>query len=805
MDELEKIAPHHPATQKEHEALRLHFERLVHNLEQKTAEPEQSSQVQHHNEGALQKSERRYRALFENSRDAIALVTRNGAFIDINQAGMELFGYAKDEILTINVLDLYADPDDRARVLKKIIEQGYLKDYEVTFRRKDGTLMDCLVTSALWEEETGVETYQSIIRDITERKRMFEALQRSETRYRQIFNTVSDAICINDSEGNIVEANPQACAMFGYTYEELLSLDPASLIPPNYFQLFCERLKHSSIEPFETVNIRKDGTLFPLEVRTTSIEYEGKKFWLSLMRDITERKRIEENLRKSEAKYRELVENANSIILRFDTQGRITFFNEYAQRFFGYAEKEIINKNLIGTIMLDTDRGGRSLKDALDNVIKHPEQFTSIESTCISRTGQRALIAWTNKAIRNDQGDIVEILSIGNNITDRKRLEEKLRQAQKMEAIGTLAGGIAHDFNNILSAVNGYAELALMKISKDHALYKDLQGVLKASLRARDLVGQILAFSRQREQQKRPIQASIIVKEALKLLRASLPSTIEIRQAIEKAGAILGDPTQIHQIVMNLCTNAAHAMRETGGILEVNLEQVHLNHITKSPDIIPGTYLKMTVSDTGHGIEPTLMDRIFDPYFTTKERGEGTGLGLAVVHGIVKDLGGSITVASTPGAGATFEIYFPVVEQAPAFEKARSDDFPRGTERILFVDDELSLAESQRLILQHLGYKVTSCGSGVEALEIFRSQPESFDLVVSDYTMPRMTGGQLAQELLRIRPQLPIIVCTGYSETIDVGKAKTLGIRALLMKPFITQVLATTMRQILDGKEISDL
>jgi CheY-like chemotaxis protein len=374
-----------------------------------------------------------------------------------------------------------------------------------------------------------------------------------------------------------------------------------------------------------------------------------------------------------------------------------------------------------------------------------------------------------------------------------------------MEAIGTLAGGIAHDFNNILSAIMGYTELAVLGVPEKLPAKQNLQEVLKASHRAKDLVRQILTFSRQGEQERKPVLIFPIVKETLKLLRASLPSTIEIRQKIDsETGVIEANLTQIHQVVMNLCTNAAHAMRENGGVLEVSLVNVEMDIDTTAqhPDIHPGPYLRLTVSDTGIGIAPDLVERIFDPYFTTKKVGEGTGLGLAVVHGIVKSHGGIIKVYSELGKGSTFHVYFPLIDGFQEItETQKVELLPMGDhERVLFVDDEQALVELGEKMLEHLGYEVTVRTSSIEALELFRNQPDRFDLIITDFTMPNMTGDKLAQEVMRLRPGLPVILCTGFSERISEMKAKALGIQEFVMKPFDLNDLARTIRRALDHK-----
>jgi nitrogen-specific signal transduction histidine kinase/CheY-like chemotaxis protein len=398
---------------------------------------------------------------------------------------------------------------------------------------------------------------------------------------------------------------------------------------------------------------------------------------------------------------------------------------------------------------------------------------------------------------------------VAHDITDRKRaqeekerLEDRLQQAQKMEAIGTLAGGIAHDFNNILSVIIGYTELILMNGNVEAEVKQNLKEIFNASKHARDMVKQILAFSRQSKQERKPIQVAHIVKEAIKMLRASLPATILIQQQIEKdTGIIEADPTQIHQVLMNLCTNAAHAMNGEDGVLKISLSNVQLDHkaVEMAPDLQPGSYLKLSVSDTGHGIAPDAYEKIFDPYFTTKKKEEGTGLGLAVVQGIVKSHNGAVTVESEVGKGATFDVYLPVIIRKLTAEEEIATPLPMGHECILLVDDEQPLVEIGKQMLQRLGYTVDTRTSSVEALEFFKANPDRFDLVITDIVMPNMTGETLAEKMLDIRSDIPVILCTGYSEKITRKQASEMGIQCFLMKPLVMRDLATTVRQALSA------
>ena len=388
--------------------------------------------------------------------------------------------------------------------------------------------------------------------------------------------------------------------------------------------------------------------------------------------------------------------------------------------------------------------------------------------------------------------------------TEKHRMEDQLRQAQKMEAIGTLAGGIAHDFNNILSAIIGYTELALFDAEKGSSLHHNLQEVMRAGGRARDLVKQILAFSRQVRQERKPIQLKPIAKEGLKFLRASLPATIEIHQDIQSDALVMADPTQIHQIIMNLCTNAEHAMREQGGVLSVKLADVQLqtDFTAEHPELKPGPYLELTVSDTGYGIPAHNLDRIFDPFFTTKETGVGTGMGLSVVHGIVSSYKGAIIASSEEGEGSTFSVYLPIIERQLEEQSAAQEPLPTGTEHILFVDDEPALENIGKQILQSLGYRVTTRTSSLEALELFKAKSSQFDLVVTDMSMPNMSGDVLSAELMKIRPDIPIILCTGYSTKISDESAKGIGIKAFVYKPIVRSDLAKSIRSVLDEQKV---
>ncbi|MEW6426810.1 MAG: response regulator [Thermodesulfobacteriota bacterium] len=516
-------------------------------------------------------------------------------------------------------------------------------------------------------------------------------------------------------------------------------------------------------------------------------------------------------LRRERERLAVTLKGISDAVFACDQAGRILLMNEAAESLTGKTRERALGLPL-AEILQDDGGVEADIAASLPPRADHPLPSAGIQCRIVdSAHAVRTVILQTTRL--GGEGDsAVGTVVILRDVTDRVRmkeekakLEKQLRQAQKMEAIGTLAGGIAHDFNNILTAIQGYAELAQHALSEDSPVRRYLRETLAGCYRARDLVRQILAFSRQTEQEKIPVRMQAIVKEALKLLRPSLPATIDIKTDISPdCGTVLASPTEIHQILMNLCVNAYHAMREKGGILQVGLMPVVLDRdaAEREPAMAAGRYVRLEVSDTGHGMEPAVLERIFEPYFTTKEPGEGTGMGLAVVHGIVARSGGHVTVRTTPGEGSVFRVYLPLAEdpegQGPD-SAAEGRMPPGGSERILLVEDDPALLGLGREVLADIGYRVLAQGSSGEALAWFRLHPGECDLVLTDMTMPGMTGLEMATAMLALRPELPIILCSGYSEKVDAERAKKAGIREYVVKPFDWATMAARIRGLLDA------
>ncbi|MDR3554177.1 MAG: response regulator [Syntrophobacteraceae bacterium] len=586
---------------------------------------------------------------------------------------------------------------------------------------------------------------------------------------------------------------PEAPAVFmavvRETLEQVGSSAPVHIPPGESFlpgPAWPQEREAGSLKQYNEVLIRK------LEAKMEQLERARSE----LERDIAARERVE----AERARLATAMEHVAEGIVISDVNWIIQYVNSGLERITGYDRSELSGRHNAVLVKDSEESPGESVLEALGRV-----GVWSGRMLARKKNGALFHAEVTISSVRDASEAIVNYVSVIRDVTHEVNLEKSLRQAEKMECIGTLAGGIAHDFNNILMAIMGYAEIALALPSENQALKNSLGQIFAAGLRAKELVRQILTFSRRSEQERRPVQLALIVSEAMKLLRASLPSTIEIRREVSRDAAhavILSDPTQIHQVVMNLGVNAAHAMRDKGGVLSLGLRkvQVEASTMAEHPDLRPGPYVCLEVGDTGRGIDAGILDRIFDPYFTTKEVGEGTGLGLSVAQNIVRASGGTIEVESRPGHGTIFHIWFPGLEEdsAPAVEAL--ERLPSGNERILFVDDEKPLTELGRATLESLGYTVRTELSSPDAFKIFHADPRAFDLVITDMTMPHITGIELAAKIREVRPDIPIILCTGFSEDRVVKDYCKKANCQIVTKPYSIASLAKAVRQALDQR-----
>lgn len=724
-----------------------------------------------------------------------------------------------------SLLDIAPETDPRFRPRNRCVYNGYASFALIPIRVKDEVVGLIHFSNKQHGSfsKNSVELLESIASHIGEallRKRAEAALQEERKRLTDIIDFLPDATFAVDGQGRIIIWNKAIEKMTGLSATSMLGKGEYAYTVPFYGearpQLIDLIFEDNNDVALLYPNIFREENTLTTEVFCKAL-FNGKQgAWvfakasplhdqsgkiigaIESIRDITEKKFTEEKLRKNVAWFKALFNATSDSVILVRPDGTILDLNENAARRRTLCAGEMRGQNIFDFLPGESVEMRRK---AIDQIL-HERRLVQYDDVREEKHYRVRLFP-----ILDNQGKVIQVASFSRDVTETKKTEEEkkklqaqLIQSQKMEAIGTLAGGIAHDFNNILGAILGYAEMAREMTSHDPMVSKFLDRINQAGNRASDLVKQILAFSRQVESKRISFVPSQVIQEAIKLLRPSLPSTILIRQNIDPAvWPIIADPTQVHQILVNLCTNAFHAMENTGGILEITVKNKEL----PAPDVQhvqtqPGKFVELSVSDTGNGISSEIRDRIFDPFFTTKRIGKGTGMGLSIVHGIVTSHAGFVTCDSEVGKGAIFRVYFPVAECVAPEHFEHIEIAPSGVERILFVDDEEILVELGTLMLEQLGYTVTGRTNSLDALATFQNQPDVFDAVITDHTMPGLTGSELALRILQIRPDIPIILSTGYSNLISEKKAELLGIKGFAMKPLARKDIASLLRKLLD-------
>jgi PAS domain S-box-containing protein len=642
-----------------------------------------------------------------------------------------------------------------------------------------------------------------------ERAQMDSFLRQSQNDFRLLFEANPMPMWVYDQETlRFLAVNDAAVQHYGYSREEFLGMTIKDIRPAEDMPRVISSLSGGSTSDMIATaawkHRKKNGEVIFVEITPHEFMFGGRPARLILANDVTVQRESVLALSESEQRFRQLAENIAEVFWMVDpVTKKMLYVSPAYQEIWGRSCESLYRDPLDWTHAIHPEDRGRVTEAA--RKVHLPGGYD--ETYRIVRPdGALRWVRDRSFPIKDAAGRVYRIVGTAQDITDWRKLEEQFRQAQKLEAIGTLAGGIAHDFNNILGAIVGYVELTKMTLVDNTTGEHHLDMVLQAAQRAAALVRQILAFSRQQDQQRVSVQLRQVVAEPIKLLRATIPTIIEFDVSLAADLPIVqADPTQVHQIVMNLCTNAAHAMRDRPGRLSVKLEKFLMD--ARQADVgvrlKPGLYVRMTIGDTGCGMERSVQDRIFEPFFTTKAPGEGTGLGLSVVHGIMQSHEGAIAVQSQPGQGTQFHLYFPA--DGAALLEAQAPDRPeiqRGAgERVLFVDDELPLTQLADAVLDTLNYRATSVCNAAEALQLVRANPQAFDVVITDLSMPGMMGTDLAAELLAIRPDLPIILTTGYTAKLTPDIVQAMGIRELLLKPFTLHSLGHVMRRALARRE----
>jgi PAS domain S-box-containing protein len=761
-------------------------------------------------EAMLSRSAVKYRSIFENIQDVYFEASLDDVLLEASPSVEAVFGYGRQELLGRRLTRYYARPLDRKRLHVTILKLWRVSDWEIQMRARDGRIVVCSVSAKLMFDESGSpDRVCGTLRDITLRKRDEMELRNSQAKLSQIVDLVPYPIFARDRDDRHVLANRAHAALFGLSVEQVIGKRPTEI---GVAVDDWKKILAVDRDIFAGGIDRYDGDVFLhdsqgrphyMQVSKLLVRLPGEDspIILGIAIDVTERRQSE----LERARLAMAAEQAVEAYVITDVDGKILYVNPAFTSMTGYSREEACGQN------------PRILKSGKQVTAFYKEMWTTLRGgkhwsgRIVNRRKDGRLYEedMTIAPVRDADGEVVNYVAVKRDVSREVQLQERLRQGQKMEAIGTLAGGIAHDFNNILSAIVGYTELVMSQLPKDERPRASLEQVMVACQRARDLVKQILTFSRQVESERRPVQATAIAKEALKLLRATLPSTIEIRARVDEGCyPVLADPTQIHQLIMNLCTNAYQAMSENGGVLEFIMRpfRVDDDQPADRPSLRKGEWLLMSVSDTGRGMDRQTIERIFDPFFTTKQKEGGTGLGLATVHGVVTAMEGTITVYSEPDKGSRFNVYLPCLEGGPIQQAAVRRDFPTGAgESVLWIDDEKAILQFGKELLERIGYRVTTASGSLEGLALFRQDPGRFQLVITDQTMPKMTGIQLAQELRKIRPDVPVILSSGFSDAIDPVDIKACGVRALMEKPFTLEDIARAAHEVLHGPDALDV
>ncbi len=758
-------------------------------------------------------SERQFSAtMIESMPGIIYFYDQQGRFLRWNRNFETVSGYSMAEIARMHPLDFFRTTDQN--LLQERIAEVFAKgesSVEALFISKDGRATPYFFTGrrVLFN---GEPCLVGMGIDISERKSAEEALQKSESKLRTLFAKAPLGIAVIDTAtGRFSSVNPQYCKIAGYAEQEMLATTFQQITHPDDLALDLanmRRLRDDAIDAFhlEKRYIRKDTTVVWVGLTCVPLwkTAEGEPQHIAMVEDITLHKLAETRLAESERKYRELVEYANSIILRWNAQGQVTFLNEYGQRFFGYAAEEIIGRHVIGTIVPETESSGRDLQELMTKICADPKAFELNINENIRRDGQRAWVSWTNRIVQDEQGKVVEILSIGTDITERKKIEEQMMRTQRMEVIGTLASGLAHDLNNILAAMMMAAGLLREKLTapRDRNILRMIES---SGQRGSGVIRQLLTFSRGLGSQRVSVQIRHLANEMTALMQETFPRNIAVNDSTTKdIWPVTGDPTQLHQVLLNLCVNARDAMPR-GGTLSLSAKNLHLTATDPlCRKLPPGDFVLIEVQDTGHGIPPEIIGRIFDSFFSTKAPDKGTGLGLSTVQNIVRDHGGMVAVESEPDVGTTFKVYLPATTghdagDDPAAEAKRADSLPRGQgELVLVVDDESTIRETIRGLLENCNYRVLTATQGEEALQIFANHRDSVRLVITDVMMPGMDGAELVRMLRILNPTLKIIVVSGSDEESHRKDFAEKGVPDLLSKPCEAQLLLKTIHALLN-------
>lgn len=762
-------------------------------------------------EKELVESKERYKELVEKAGVAVLVDDENGNLQYFNKKFTEIFGYTHKEMKQKNFLKLI-HPNDEKRILnihkKRFLGLESDSTYEVKAIRKDGTLLYLDVHTSVIKENGHIQGSRSFIWDRTEKTLIEAAHLRSEQRYRDLYDNNRDGIVVYDLSGKIVECNPVFLEMSGYTLSEITKLTNKDITPKKWLKtdvtmVQSQTLKRGYSEIYQKEYIHKTKDIFPVELRTYLMKDDNGKpegFW-AIIRDISDRKKIETEINM----LAHTVKSIREAVSVTDLNDNILFVNEAFIKIYGYSEKELIGKNI--SIIRSPNNDPEIIKKILPDTITKGWIGELVNRR---KNGEEFPVYLSTSVIRDDKKNPIALVGIASDLTERKIIEAQLRQSQKMDAVGKLAGGIAHDFNNILSIINGYSDLVLQEIDNSHKLYKKLNQVRKAGEKASNLVKQLLAFSRKQIIETKIVNINKLIYDWNSVFIRLIGEDIETQIDLEKdIGLIKADPNQLEQVFVNIILNARDAINQRTDIasekqIKIQTRNVSLNKkfTDKHRGSTTGHYIEISISDTGIGIPNGTKDKIFEPFFSTKEEGKGTGLGLSMVYGIVKQNNGSIYVDSKPDKGTTFRIYWPIVDSdiSPTDVKRTKEKIIGGKETILLVEDETDVRDVASETLQSIGYNIYEASNGIEALDYVKNKGSNISLVITDVIMPGMGGKELAENIEKIQPNLKVLFTSGYTDQKIVQSGKLNNDINFLHKPYSIHELSKKIRELIETR-----
>lgn len=762
---------------------------------------------------SLKQSQRRFQTVFKAAPIGIAIADPEGYFIEVNRAFTKMLGYRKAEMKTLTFVDI-THPEDRKETqrLSNAVRKGRINSYQTEKRylKKDGQFVWGIIRATAVKDSQGqIQYWLGLVEDISEHKLAEEALEESEKRYRMLFEHAAEGIMVLDLQsGKFRFANPAICKMLGYTAKELTTMGVKDIYPRKKLRRVLRKF-YAQIEGEKRLAqnipcLRKDGTLIYVNINSTRVVIDGVECNVGFFQDITKRVMAEEALRESEEKYRNILTNMEEGYFEVDLAGNLMFFNDASCKLIRYPADELMGMN---NRQFTSPRTAKKMFKTFNRVYRTGEPAQIADFEVITKDNVKKHLELSASLMKDSEQQPVGFRGIVRDVSarlrsqkEKERLASQIQHVQKMESIGTLAGGIAHDFNNLLMGFQGNISLMLLDLEDDHPHVEYLKNMESYVLRGSELTRQILGFARRGKYQVKTTNINDLLDKSAEMFSRTKREITIHKKFQDDLWPVDVDRGQIEQVLLNLFVNSWQAM-PGGGEIYIETENVYLEDDYDKPyEIAPGPYVRITVTDTGIGMDDDIQQKIFEPFFTTKAIGRGTGMGLASAYGIIKNHNGIINVYSEKGHGTSFKIYLPASDKTVPKEKPKTQKLLKGTETILLVDDEYMVIDIGKEILEKLGYKVITAASGTEALDVFKNNQKKIDLVILDMIMPDMSGRDTFENLKSCRADVKVLLSSGYSIDGQATEILNSGCEGFIQKPFSLKQLSRKIREILDGQ-----